>query len=99
MSGESATAGTAEADAEAGTSGSDDPTDDERDLSQYLVWVGVAVLGLTAVVALAGFYTGVSSAIRVWVANEYRPLVNAAFNLTLLLAAVAGIGLLLRRES
>lgn len=67
--------------------------------ARYLVWVGIVVLGLTAVVALAGFYTGVSGAIRIWVEHEYRPLVNAAFNLSLLFAALAGIGALLRRRS
>ncbi|MEF8843282.1 MAG: hypothetical protein V5A62_16930 [Haloarculaceae archaeon] len=63
----------------------------------YLKWAGVAVLAVTALVALFGFYTGVSRAISVWVTREYRPLVNAAFNLALLLAALGGIGLLLRR--
>lgn len=63
----------------------------------YLTWIGVAVLAVTALVALFGFYTGVSRAISVWVSSSYRPLVNAAFNLALLLAALGGIGLLLRR--
>ena len=77
---------------------SDESVDVDRAV-EYLHWVGIVVLGVTAIVALAGFYTGVSSAIRVWVAAEYRPLVNAAFNLALLSAALAGIGLLLRRRS
>ena len=63
----------------------------------YLTWAGVAVLAVTALVALFGFYTGVSRAIGVWVSRSYRPIVNAAFNLALLLAALGGIGLLLRR--
>ena len=63
----------------------------------YLTWAGVAVLAVTALVALFGFYTGVSRAIGVWVSSSYRPIVNAAFNLALLLAALGGIGLLLRR--
>jgi hypothetical protein len=63
----------------------------------YLAWAGVAVLAVTALVALFGFYTGVSRAISVWVTREYRPIVNAAFNLALLLVALGGIGLLLRR--
>ena len=64
----------------------------------YLMWAGVAVLAVTALVALFGFYTGVSRAISVWVSRSYRPLVNAAFNLALLLAALGGIGLLLRGQ-
>ena len=63
----------------------------------YLTWAGVAVLAVTALVALFGFYTGVSRAISVWVSSSYRPIVNAGFNLALLLAALGGIGLLLRR--
>ena len=63
----------------------------------YLKWAGVVVLAVTALVALFGFYTGVSRAISVWVSSSYRPIVNAAFNLALLLAALGGIGLLLRR--
>jgi hypothetical protein len=65
--------------------------------ADYLKWAGVAVLAVTALVALFGFYTGVSRAISVWVTREFRPVVNAAFNLALLLAALGGIGLLLRR--
>jgi hypothetical protein len=68
-----------------------------RTPTDYLKWAGVAVLALTAVVALFGFYTGVSRAITVWVSRSYRPVVNATFNLALLLAALGGIGLLLRR--
>ena len=63
----------------------------------YLKWAGVAVLAVTALVALFGFYTGISRAISIWVTREYRPIVNAAFNLALLLVALGGIGLLLRR--
>lgn len=67
----------------------------ERPIS-YLKWAGIAVLAVTALVALFGFYTGVSRAISVWVSRSYRPLVSAAFNLALLLSALGGIGLLLR---
>lgn len=62
----------------------------------YLTWAAVAVLAVTALVALFGFYTGVSRVISVWVSRPYRPVVNATFNLALLLAALGGIGLLLR---
>lgn len=86
--GATATDGAGEAATE-GRLGSKRPVD-------YLKWAGVAVLAVTALVALFGFYTGVSRAISVWVSRSYRPLVNAAFNLALLLAALGGIGLLLR---
>ena len=78
-------------------------TDDGRFGSEaavtYLTWVGVVVLSVTALVALFGFYTGVSRVITVWVSRPYRPVVNAGFNLALLLAALGGIGLLLRSRS
>ncbi|MFC6938638.1 hypothetical protein ACFQE8_01520 [Salinirubellus sp. GCM10025818] len=73
-----------------------DRADTERPV-EYLKWAGVVVLAVTAMVALFGFYTGVSRAITVWITSGYRPLVSAAFNFSLLLVAVGGIGLLLRR--
>jgi hypothetical protein len=85
--------------AETGSGAENDSGLDTDRAAEVLLWVGIVVLGVTAIVALAGFYSGVSAAIRVWVAAEYRPLVNAAFNLSLLLVALAGIGLLLRRRS
>ena len=89
-------AGTVTDDGE-GTAISADRADSKRPV-EYLRWAGVVVLAVTALVALVGFYTGVSRVISVWVTSEYRPLVNAAFNLALLLAALGGIGLLLRRN-
>jgi hypothetical protein len=65
--------------------------------TELLRWVGVAVLALTAVVALVGLYNGVMGSIRIWVSDPYQPLFRAAFNLTLLLAAVGGLGLLTDR--
>jgi hypothetical protein len=80
-----------------GGTGGDDDSVDGRTPVDYLKWAGVAVLAVTALVALFGFYTGVSRAITVWVSRSYRPVVNAGFNLALLLAALGGIGVLLRR--
>ena len=64
---------------------------------KLLRWVGVAVLAVTAAIALAGFYNGVNGTIRVFVADPYQPAFRAAFNLALLLVALGGIGLLVRR--
>ncbi len=96
--------GTEAGDEQAGTGTGDDEetatgtdrADTERPV-EYLKWAGVVVLAVTAMVALFGFYTGVSRAITVWITSGYRPLVSAAFNFSLLLVAVGGIGLLLRR--
>ena len=66
--------------------------------TRLLRWAGVVVLAVTAAVALAGFYNGVNGTIRVFVAEPYRPAFRAAFNLALLLVALGGIGLLVRRS-
>ena len=65
--------------------------------TRLLRWAGVVVLAVTAAVALAGFYNGVTGTIRVFVADPYQPAYRAGFNLALLLVALAGIGLLVRR--
>lgn len=66
--------------------------------TRLLRWAGVVVLAVTAAVALAGFYNGVNGTIRVFVADSYQPMFRAAFNLALLLVALGGIGLLVRRS-
>lgn len=64
---------------------------------RYLMWGGVALLALLAAIATLQVYTNVSSAIARFVAPDYRPVFHAAFNLVVLLLAVAGITVLLRR--
>lgn len=66
--------------------------------TKLLRWAGVVVLAVTAAVALAGFYNGVNGTIRVFVADPYQPMFRAAFNLALLLVALGGIGILVRRR-
>lgn len=64
---------------------------------RYLMWAAVALLALLAAVATLQVYTNVSSAIGRFVAPNYRPVFRAVFNLVVLLLAVAGITVLLRR--
>lgn len=71
--------------------------DDPDDARRYLMWTAVALLALLAVVATFRVYTSASAAIARFVAYEYRALFQAAFNLAVLLLAVAGIVTLLRR--
>lgn len=71
--------------------------DDPETARRYLMWVAVALLALLAIVATFRVYTSASSAISRFVAYEYRALFQAAFNLAVLLLAVAGITTLLRR--
>jgi uncharacterized membrane protein (DUF106 family) len=83
----------------------DDPTDDGRtgllddpdEARRYLMWAAVALLSLLAVVATFRVYTSASTAIARFVAPDFQPLFQAAFNLAVLLLAVAGITGLLRR--
>lgn len=70
--------------------------DDPETARRYLLWIGVAILALLAIVATFRVYTSASEAIGRFVAYEYRALFQAAFNLAVLLLAVAGITRLLR---
>ena len=70
-----------------------------RDATRYLYWAAFLALSLLAVVALFQFYLSASTAIRQWVADAYRPIFVAGFNLFVLLAAVLGISLVVRRLS
>ena len=75
------------------------PTDTGRDIDtqQYLYRGGLALLGLIATVALFRFYLNVSRAISTFVTPEYEPLFQAAFNLVVLLVAVLGGSVVLRK--
>jgi hypothetical protein len=65
--------------------------DESRDLVTYARYALLAGLTLLALVATFRFYFAVSSAIDIWVAREFRPLFQAAFNLVVLLLAAVGI--------
>ena len=85
-------AAAADAPAQSATAGTDDSGFDTKRATTVLLWAGVVVLAVTAAVALTG-------TTRVFVSEPYRPLFRAAFNLALLLAALGGIGLLVRRAN
>ncbi|WP_066141147.1 hypothetical protein [Haladaptatus sp. R4] len=63
---------------------------------KYLYQGALVVLVLLAVVALFQFYMSALDVIRTFVADRYRPLFNAAFNLVVLLAAGIGISFTVR---
>ncbi|MFC7071270.1 hypothetical protein [Halobaculum lipolyticum] len=71
--------------------------DDSRDLARYVNYVALAALVVLALVAGVQFYTAVSRTIGRWVADDYRSIVYAAFNLAVLLIAAAGISWQVRR--
>lgn len=66
---------------------------------QYLQWGLLALLVLFGLAAAVGLYTSVGRIIQVWVASEFQPVFNAAFNLLVLLLVAAGITGVLRRLS
>lgn len=78
---------------------SDDGTSlfDADGVTEYLQWGLLALLVVFALVAAVSLYGNVGRIIQVWVAEDYRPIFNAAFNLVVLLVAAAGIGTVLRR--
>lgn len=76
----------------------DEPTGerpDGRDVRELLLRGVLVVLALVAVVALFQFYTSALAVIDEWIAREYRALFRAVFNLAVLLAAGAGISVVL----
>ncbi|MFC7187338.1 hypothetical protein [Halorubrum yunnanense] len=54
--------------------------------------LGLAALVLLALVAGWGFYSQAGAAIRTWLDPAYQPIALAAFNLAILLVALAGVG-------
>ena len=62
----------------------------------YLLLAGLAVFALVTAV---GFYTSMQGVIRTWVAPDFQPVVNAAFNLVVLLVVSAGLVRQVRRLS
>jgi len=53
--------------------------------------VGLAALILLALIAGWGFYSQAGRAIRTWLDPAYQPIALAAFNLVVLLVALAGV--------
>lgn len=73
-----------------------EPATDDGRARELLLRGVLVVLGLVAVVALFQFYSSALAVINEWIAREYRALFRATFNLVVLLAATAGISLVVR---
>lgn len=74
----------------------DQQSSSRADPTTYLRYAGVGLLALLAAIATFQFYTNTSRAIGTFVANTYEPAFQAAFNLVVVLVAVAAISILLR---
>ncbi len=72
------------------------PTDG-RNVHGYLYRGALVLLVFLAIVALFQFYMSALAVIRTFVADQYRPLFNAAFNLAVLLATGIGISYVVRK--
>jgi len=75
----------------------DDSSEVTRDLVRYARYALLGGLTLLALVATLRFYFAASNAIDIWVARQYRPLFQAAFNLVVLLVAAVGISWEIRK--
>ena len=61
------------------------------DLRGYIDRIGLAALILLALIAGWIFYSQAGRAIRTWLDPAYQPIALAAFNLAVLLVALAGV--------
>lgn len=71
------------------------PLDDSRFGAELAVrgleWAALLTLAVLALYALLRFYGSASTAISLWIAPEYEPFYQAAFNLVVLLVATLGV--------
>jgi hypothetical protein len=68
-----------------------------RSPAKYLYWGTFAVLLLLALVAVVRFYMSASQAISIWIAPDFEPIFQSAFNLAVLFACALGLSVLVRR--
>lgn len=73
-----------------------EPTLASTKIRRYLVWGALGGCALLTLVATVQFYWSVGAAIDLWVDQQYRPVMHAAFNLVVLLGSLIGISLLVR---
>lgn len=64
---------------------------------RYAYWLAFAFLSVLALIALFRFYLQASSAIDIWIESAYEPIIQAAFNLVVLLLSVFGISSVVRK--
>lgn len=78
-----------------------DPDSDEPflgpDFERTLQGGAVVVLGLLATWATFQAYASASAAIGIWISEDFVPIFEAAFNVAVVLVALAGIVWLVRR--
>lgn len=60
-----------------------------RSLVRVARWLGIAIAGVLALVAVVNLYTTVGHLIGVWASARYQPLFRAGFDVVVLLVAAA----------
>ncbi|WP_049927968.1 DUF7490 domain-containing protein [Halopiger goleimassiliensis] len=70
-----------------------------EDVRTYVAWGGLAICSLFAIFAVSQLYGSVTEAIHIWVEPRHQPLIEAAFNLVVLLGSLIGISLGVRELS
>ena len=70
----------------------------DADVWRYLRLGAVGLLAMLALIATVQLYTNTSAAIAQWLSPAYVPVFQAAFNLVVLLLALAGLAVLARRR-
>ena len=86
-----------EADEEAGDDASG-PSVSDADVWRYLRLGTVGLLSLLVLVSTVQLYANASAAIGRWVSPDFVPVFQAAFNLVVLLLALAGLAVVARRR-
>ena len=74
------------------------PSVSDADAWRYLRLGAIGLLSLLALVSTVQLYTNVSAAIGRWASPDFVPLFQAAFNLVVLLLALAGLAVVARRR-
>ena len=70
----------------------------DADAWRYLRLGAIGLLSLLVVVSTVQLYTNASAAIGQWVSPDWVPVFQAAFNLVVLLLALAGLAAVARRR-
>lgn len=64
---------------------------------RYLYWGAFLGLSLFGAVAVVGFYSSVMNIIDIWISPDFKPVFRMLFNLTVVLIALLGLSVLVRR--
>lgn len=67
-------------------------------MRRYLYWGAFVLLALFGLFAAVSLYQSVMEIIEIWVSADFRPIFRMLFNLIVVLLAVLGLSVLIRRR-